>query len=74
MAADGRCFVHQVNLETGSAKIKRGLNAANPPTDNHNISKITVYETLRNLFYNWFFFHHSSSPSSGFIARTVFEF
>jgi hypothetical protein len=48
MAANGRCLVDQVNLKTSSGKIKRGLNTADPSTDNHNISKITVCETFTN--------------------------
>ena len=56
MAANGRCLVDQVNLKTSSGKIKRGLNTADPSTDNHNISKITVCETFTKLF-NLFFFH-----------------
>ena len=50
MAANGRCLVDQVNLKTRSGKIKRGLNTADPSTDNHHISKITASETLVNTF------------------------
>ena len=56
MAANGRCFVNQVNLKTRSAKIKCGLNTTDPSTDNHNITKIAVRETFTKLF-NLFFFH-----------------
>ncbi len=56
MAANGRCLVDQVNLKTSSGKIKRGLNTADPSTDNHYVSKITVRETFTKLF-NLFFFH-----------------
>ncbi len=56
MAANGRCFLNQVDLKTGSAKIKSGLNTADPSADNHNIAKITVCETFTKLF-NLFFFH-----------------
>jgi hypothetical protein len=48
MAANGRCLVDQVNLKTSSGKIKRGLNTADPSTDNHNITKITACETFTN--------------------------
>jgi hypothetical protein len=48
MAANGRCLVHQVDLKTRSGKIKRGLNSADPSTDNHHISKITAFKTLTN--------------------------
>ena len=50
MAANGRCLVDQVNLEPRSGKIKRGLNTADPSTDNHDVSKIIVCETLVNTF------------------------
>jgi hypothetical protein len=56
MAADGRCLVDQVNFKTSSGKIKRGLNTADPSTDNHNISKIPLCETFQKPF-NVFFFH-----------------
>jgi len=45
VAANGRCLVHQVNLETRSGKIKRGLNTADPSTDNHYVTKMTAFET-----------------------------
>jgi hypothetical protein len=66
MAANGRCLVDQVNLKTSSGKIERGLNTADPSTDNHYVSKITLCETFTKLF-NLFFFHFSMS-SSGFFA------
>ena len=44
-----RRFFNQVNLKTRSGKIKRGLNTADPSTDNHDISKITVCETFTKL-------------------------
>jgi hypothetical protein len=56
MAANGRCLVDQVNLKTGSGKIKRALNTAYPSTDNHYVSKITLCETITKLF-NLCFFH-----------------
>jgi hypothetical protein len=69
MAANGRCFVNQVNLKTRSAKIKCGLNTADPSTDNHNITKIGVCETITKLL-NLFFFHFLS-PHQVLRARTV---
>jgi len=62
MAANGRCLVDQVNLKTRSGKIKRGLNTADPSTDNHDITKMTtcetfantVCETFANLVFNFF--------------------
>ena len=62
MAANGRCLVDQVDLKTSSGKIKRGLNTADPSTDNHHITKITacdtfantVCETFANLVFNFF--------------------
>jgi hypothetical protein len=54
MAANGRCLVDQVNLKTRRGKIKRGLNTADPSTDHHHISKMTVCETLTKLL-NVFF-------------------
>jgi len=62
MAANGRCLVDQVDLKTRRGKIKRGLNTADPSTDNHHISKIaalealanTVCETFANLVFNLF--------------------
>ena len=56
MAANGRCLVDQVNLKTSIGKVKRGLNTADPSTDNHHISKMTVCETFTKLF-NLFFFY-----------------
>jgi len=60
MAANGRRLVDQVNLKTRSGKIKRGLNTADPSTDNHDVSKMTLCETLTKLL-NLFFFHFSMS-------------
>ena len=73
MAANGRRLVDQVNLKTRIGKIERGLNTANPSTDNHDISKMivcvsfthAVRETFTNLVFNYFsyFFHFSMSSS-----------
>jgi hypothetical protein len=70
MAANGRCLVDQVNLETCIGKIERGLNTADPSTHNHDVSEIPACETLANivretltkLVFNYFecFFHFGS--------------
>jgi hypothetical protein len=49
MAPNARRFLNQVNLKAGSGKIKRGLNTADPSTDNHYITKITVSKILTKL-------------------------
>jgi len=49
MAADGRCFFNKVNFKTRNGQIKRGLNAADPPTQHHDISKIALSKTLAKL-------------------------
>jgi hypothetical protein len=62
MATNGRCFVDQVNLKASIGKIKRGLNTADPSTNNHDVSKITfcetfantVCQTFTNLVFNFF--------------------
>ena len=46
MSPDARRFLDQVNFETGSGEIKRGLNTTDPRTDNENISKITLPEAF----------------------------
>jgi len=54
MAANGRRLVHQVNLETRSGKIKRGLNTTDPSSDNHHVSQMALlYETFANLVLNF---------------------
>ena len=42
-------FFNQVDLETGRGKIKRGLNAADPSTDNHDVSKIGCLQGSRKV-------------------------
>jgi hypothetical protein len=42
MTADARRLFNQVDFKTRSGKIERGLNAADPATDNHDVSKIFV--------------------------------
>jgi len=49
MAPNARLFLNQIHLKTRSAKIKCGLNTADPSTDNHNITKITVSKTFTKL-------------------------
>ena len=46
MASNARRFLNHINLETRSGKIKRGLDTADPSTDNHHIAKVTVRETF----------------------------
>jgi hypothetical protein len=48
MAANGRRLVDQINLKTGSGKIKRGLDPADPSTDNHYITEMAAFKTLAN--------------------------
>jgi hypothetical protein len=59
MAANGRRFLNKVRLKTRIGKIERGLNTADPSTNNHDISKIAVCETFAKLL-NLFFFHFLS--------------
>jgi hypothetical protein len=66
MAADGWRLIDKVHLETRRGKVKRGLNAADPAADNHDVSKITPRETFPKLF-DLFFFHFSISLSDGFV-------
>jgi hypothetical protein len=56
MAANGPGFVNQVNLKARRGQIKRGLNTADPTTDDHDISKIGFRKTITKLIY-LFFFH-----------------
>ena len=42
MAANGRCFFNQVDLETSRCQIKRGLNAADSTANHHDVSKLIV--------------------------------
>jgi hypothetical protein len=50
MAAYGRGFLNKVNLETGRGQIKRGLDTTDPPTHNHDVSKVTICHAFVNLF------------------------
>jgi hypothetical protein len=67
MAPDARRLFDQAYLKTGRGKIKRGLNTADPSTNNHYIPEITLHETFTGLF-NLIFFHFS--PSLLLILRT----
>jgi hypothetical protein len=54
MAPYARRLFNQVDLKARSGKIKRGLNAADPSTDNHYVSEITVsngFAELLNVFF-----------------------
>ena len=65
MAANGRCFVHQVNFKTRSAEIKCGLDTADPSTHNHDVSKIIVsnaFTELLNIFSQRYYIFHFLSP------------
>ena len=72
MAANGRSLLNQINLKARSGKIKGGLNTADPPTDNHDVSKIAVCGTYKKISFNWFFFHFSMSSSGLFGALNHF--
>jgi hypothetical protein len=80
MAANGRCFVNQVNLETSCGKIKSGLNTADPSADNHDVPKMTVRKTPgelfnvfseRSLIFHFLSPHRVSSPPNR--QKTVFQ-
>jgi len=60
MTPDARCLFDHVYLKTGVGKIKRGLNTADPSTNNHYIPEITLHETFTELFGLSFF--HFISP------------
>ncbi|OPX99546.1 MAG: hypothetical protein A4E58_00258 [Syntrophorhabdus sp. PtaB.Bin006] len=49
MAAYARGLFHQVHLETGGGKIERGLDAADPSANNHDISEIILSEIVTQL-------------------------
>ena len=49
MAPNARRFFNQVNLKTRSGKIKRGLNTADPSTNDHDVSKMMVSRTFIKL-------------------------
>jgi len=64
MAANGWCLVDQVNFKARSGKVERGLHAADSATDHHDVSEITLRQTLAeqlDLFFLFlfrqFFFH-----------------
>ena len=49
MAANAWPFFNQVDLEPGRGKIKRGLNAADAATYDHDVSKIGLYRAPTKL-------------------------
>jgi hypothetical protein len=49
MAPDARRFLNQVHLKTGSGKIERGLNTADPSTDDHDVAEIAVSNIFTKL-------------------------
>ena len=49
MPPDAWPFLHQVNFEPGSGKIKGGLDAADTSTDHQDISKIAIAKASREL-------------------------
>ena len=67
MAANGRRLVDQVDLETSRGKIERGLDTADPSTDHHDISKITVCQIFTELFHLFFF--QFRSPQMGIFQQ-----
>jgi len=49
MAPDARPFLNQVHLKTSIGKIEGCLNTADPSTNDHDVSEITVSETFGKL-------------------------
>ena len=49
MAPNARLFLNQIHLKTSSGKVKCGLNTADPSTDNHYVSKITISKVFTKL-------------------------
>jgi hypothetical protein len=65
MATNAGRLLNQVHLKTSRSKIKRGLNTADPPANNHDISKITVSKTSPKLFdivSDRYYIFHGFSP------------
>ncbi len=60
MTPDARRLFDQVYLETGGGKIKRGLDTADPSTNNHYIREITLHKTFAELFDMSVFHFHIS--------------
>jgi len=63
LAADSRCPVNQIDLKTRCSEVERGLNTADPPTNNHHITAMTVYGTLVKQFCKLSFFHFAITSS-----------
>ncbi len=66
LAADGRRFLDQIDLVSCGGKIERGLNTADPATDDHDISHIAVCGIHETLAFYGLFFHFSMSSSDFF--------
>jgi hypothetical protein len=50
LAPDSGGFLDKVHFETCGGEIKRGLNTADPSTNDQDISKIAVYGTFAKPF------------------------
>jgi hypothetical protein len=50
MATNGRSFLDKVNLEAGFGQIEGGLNATDPSTNDHHVSKVVFSETLDAIY------------------------
>jgi hypothetical protein len=70
MAADGRRFLNQVDLETRLSQVEGGLYTADPSTHDHDIAEIVFFGTVVQLSFIRFFFHRLSSHQI-FCARIV---
>ena len=62
LAANGRGFVHQENLETRFGKIESGLDATDAASDNQHIDPLIICGAVVRQLVNCFFFQfHPSS-------------
>jgi len=69
--ANARSFLNQINLETGSGKVQGSLNTTNAAADNHDVTKIFLPNTSRELLNNFFrqyFDSHLLSPYRRFMS------
>jgi hypothetical protein len=82
VAANGRRTVHQIDLETRSRQIERGLDPADPSADHHHVAKMTVCETLAHavretftnlVLYSRQFCFHFQSPHQAFFSSRDFH-
>ncbi|OPY85443.1 MAG: hypothetical protein A4E65_00117 [Syntrophorhabdus sp. PtaU1.Bin153] len=65
VAAYARGLFDQVHLETGSGKIEGGLDAADPSTNNHDISEVIlseIFAQLLNILCDRYYVFHFLSP------------